>query len=336
MNLGINKLFSKVADGLFLTNIKVHNDVLNDYSTIINSNKNKIGIYLWFNNLTKDFYVGSSINLSRRISSYFNKSYLIHPKNKNMIICKSLNKYSHDNFSLVIIEYCDKDKLIEREQFWIDNLKPTYNVLNTAYNSIGYKHSEESKNLMSELAKSRTHIEETKSKIRDSLSGSNNPFFGKKHTEESILKIIQSKSSVVYLYNEYKELMYIFKSVSELSKFINSNHATISRFIESKELFRGNWYITKELLNKNDLPLIIDNNSSAFIELITDMLNNTHIKKAVFVYDLDNILLNKYDSVMDAKKDLNISHEIIKKYAKSKEIYKNKYKFSYHNLDIFD
>lgn len=144
MNLDINKLFSNIAGSLFHTINKVYNNVLEDYSTIINSNKNKIGIYLWFNNLTKDFYIGSSINLSRRLLSYFNKSYLIHPKNKNIIICKSLNKYSHNNISLVIIEYCDKDKLIEREQYWIDNLKPTYNVLNIAYSSIGYKHTEES------------------------------------------------------------------------------------------------------------------------------------------------------------------------------------------------
>ena len=193
---------------------------------------------------------------------------------------------------------------------------------------------------MSGLAKLRTHTEETKFKIRDKLSRSNNPFFGKKHTKESILKIIQSKSSVIYPCTAYNELMYIFKSVSELSRLINSNHATLNKFIESlpralpggrpqgssspgaRDLFRGSWYITKELLNNNDLPLITDSNSLAYAELITDMLNSAHLKKAVFVFDLDNILLNKYDSVLDAKKDLNISHETIKKYVKSKKFIK--------------
>jgi group I intron endonuclease len=336
VTLDIKKLFSNFVDNSYLTSIKVYNNVLDSKLIIINSNKNKIGIYLWFNDLTTDFYVGSSINLGRRFSSYFSKSYLIHPKNKNMIICKALNKYSYDKFSLIIIENCNKEDLVEREQYWIDNLKPTYNILNTAYNSIGYKHTEESKVLMSELAKLRTHTEDTKSKIKDALSGSNNPFFGKKHTEESIFKIIQSKSSVVYLYNEYKELMYIFNSVSELSKLINSNHTSIKKFIESKELFRGNWYITKVLLSNSDLPLITDNTSLIYNNLITDMINSSHIRKAVFVFDLDNILLDKYDSILEAKENLNISHETIKKYAKSGQIYNNKYKFSYHNLDNYD
>lgn len=253
-----------------------------------------------------------------------------------MIICKALNKYSYDKFYLIIIEYCNKDELVEKEQYWINTLNPTYNVLNTAYNSIGYKHTEEYKVLMSELAKLRTHTEETKYKIKDALSGSKNTFFGKKHTQESILNIIQSKSSVVYLYNEYKELMYVFKSVSELSKLIKSNPSSIKRFIESGYLFRGNWYITKTLLNSNDLPLITDNTSPAYNNLIQDMINKIYIRKAVFVFDLDNVLLKKYDGVMDAQKDLHISHETIKKFAKSNEIYNNKYRFSYHSLDTYD
>jgi group I intron endonuclease len=334
--VSLKKLFSNFAGSDFMTSIKVYDNLLNNKSEIINSNKNKIGIYLWFNNLTEDFYIGSSINLGRRFSSYFNESYLYHPKNQNMIICKSLLKYSYEEFSLIIIENCNEDKLIEREQYWIDNLKPTYNVLNTAYSSIGYKHTEESKILMSELAKLRTHTEETKSKIKDALSGSNNPFFGKKHTEESILKIIQSKSTMIFLYNEYKELIYIFNSVAELSRLIHSNHTTINKHIKTGDLFRGSWYITKLLFNNDELPLITDKNSSAFDDLIKSMIDSAFIKKAVFVYDSDMNLLNKYIGVMEAEADLKISHSTIKKYAKSNKIYNNQYRFSFHNLVNYD
>ena len=100
VNMDIKKLFSNVAGNNKILALMEYNDLLNNKTTIINSNKNKMGIYLWFNNLTKDFYVGSSVNLSRRLLTYFTESYLIHPKNKNMIICKSLIKYSYDNFSL--------------------------------------------------------------------------------------------------------------------------------------------------------------------------------------------------------------------------------------------
>jgi len=39
------------------------------------------------------------------------------------------------------LEYCDKELLIEREQYYFDLLKPEYNILDFAYSSIGFKHS---------------------------------------------------------------------------------------------------------------------------------------------------------------------------------------------------
>jgi len=39
---------------------------------IMSDNKNKSGVYKWINTKTKGFYIGSSVNLSRRLSDYFN------------------------------------------------------------------------------------------------------------------------------------------------------------------------------------------------------------------------------------------------------------------------
>ena len=58
-----------------------------------------------------------------------------------MPICKALLKYGYSNFSLLIIEYSSKCNVIIREQYWLDLLKPTYNILNIAYSFFGYKHS---------------------------------------------------------------------------------------------------------------------------------------------------------------------------------------------------
>jgi hypothetical protein len=44
---------------------------------------------------------------------------------------------------LEILEYCDKVSLVKREQYYIDTLKPKYNILENAYSSIGYKHKPE-------------------------------------------------------------------------------------------------------------------------------------------------------------------------------------------------
>jgi len=46
-----------------------------------------------------------------------------------MVINKALLKYGYSNFKLEILEYCDKSVNIEREQHYIDLLKPEYNTL---------------------------------------------------------------------------------------------------------------------------------------------------------------------------------------------------------------
>lgn len=125
---------------------------------------------------------------------------------------------------------------------------------------------------------------------------------------------------MIFLYNEYKELIYIFNSVAELSRLIHSNHTTINKHIKTGDLFRGSWYITKLLFNNDELLLITDKNSPAFDDLIKSMIDSAFIKKAVFVYDSDMNLLNKYIGVMEAEADLKISHSTIKKYVKLNKI----------------
>ena len=46
-----------------------------------------------------------------------------------MLINRALLKYSYWNFSLTILEYCDPEKCIEREQYYLDLLQPEYNTL---------------------------------------------------------------------------------------------------------------------------------------------------------------------------------------------------------------
>jgi len=43
---------------------------------------------------------------------------------------------------LDIIEYCSPKDLINREQYYLQSLKPDYNILKTAGSLLGFKHSE--------------------------------------------------------------------------------------------------------------------------------------------------------------------------------------------------
>lgn len=108
--------------------------------TILKESRNQSGIYRRVNNLNKKSYVGSGIDLAKRLRSYYNKNEL----NRNPRPIKdALVKYGHKNFTLDFLEYCPIPELLEREQFYIDLLSPEYNILKFAYSLLGFRHSPE-------------------------------------------------------------------------------------------------------------------------------------------------------------------------------------------------
>jgi group I intron endonuclease len=88
-----------------------------------------------------------------------------------MLICRALLKYGYSNFSLEILEYCEPENAIKREQYFLDLLNPEYNILKTAGSSLGRKHSVEAKAKMAEGKLGRKLSEETKLKISDYRTG---------------------------------------------------------------------------------------------------------------------------------------------------------------------
>jgi group I intron endonuclease len=318
-NLGLissSSFLTTIIDKLDIKPIKVYDNFKENRLQIKKDQINKSGVYCLINLINGNFYIGSSINLSLRMSNYLNTTFLKQKKNNNMPIIKSLLKYGQDNFALIIVEYVNILKLNGVETKYITKLLPYYNVLKQGYSSLGYKHTEDTKQLLKELAKNRVHSDKTKSLISRSLIGENNPFYNKNHSIESKLRMIEANSAFsVYIYNSLKELLVIYPSVGTLAKSINSNHSTIISFIKNGTLFRGEWYFTKLPYNINDIPLISNWYSTESNKLILDIVKNSKIKKAIFVYNTDKEFICKFEGVTHAQKNLNINHDIIKKYA---------------------
>lgn len=134
----------------------------------IKENRNKCGVYLIKNNENGNIYVGSSINITSRFYMYYS---LFHITNRtNSLICRALLKYGYSKFSLEILEYCDPKVLIETEQYYIDLVKPEYNMLKLAGSSRGHKLSESTKIKISEAKLGIKHKAETLIKIRKHLA----------------------------------------------------------------------------------------------------------------------------------------------------------------------
>ena len=143
----------------------------------------------------------------------------------------------------------------------------------------------------------------------------------------------------VYIYNSFRKLLVIFPSVRTLAKLINSNHSTIVSYIKDQTLFRGEWYFSNLPFNITDTPEISNWSSKEAKDLMTEILNKSNIKKAIFVYSSSAAarlereeFIGKFDGVTHAQKELNISHDIIKKYALLNMPYKG-YIFSYERLN---
>jgi hypothetical protein len=80
-------------------------------------------------------------------------------------------------------------------------------------------------------------------------------------------------------------------------------------------LFRGGWYVRSTLLSSSDDPVFTSYRLCS--ELITDIIKNASVKKAIFVFDLNGNYLNKYKGILEAETQLGIRHDKIKRHALS-------------------
>jgi group I intron endonuclease len=131
---------------------------------IIKEIKGKAGVYRWINNNNGKCYVGSSVDLSKRLYRYFSLAH-ISVGSKNSAICKALVKYGYGGFSFEILEYCDNKETLglRREQYYLDLLEPEYNILKKAGSPLGFRHSEEAKAKMrGKINRSLEHIRKLK------------------------------------------------------------------------------------------------------------------------------------------------------------------------------
>lgn len=147
-------------------------------------NYNFSGIYQILNLINGKKYIGQAQNILKRIQE--------HRRRRNGVQCypetflyKAVKKYGWESFDFSILEKIDNIELLnERECFWIKTLKT--NERNIGYNiqiggncKRGWHHSEQTKEKLS-LAKKN-------------YFGVNNPFYGKKHTEETKNKIREKR-----------------------------------------------------------------------------------------------------------------------------------------------
>lgn len=125
------------------------------------------GIYQILNVVSGDRYIGSAVKLKRRFKSH--NSCLNLGKHPNIHLQRAYDKYGAESFEFRVLEFVeDKTKLLEKEQGWIDWIKPRYNICVKAGSNLGRKFapkSEEYKANMSASMKGRVFTPEWRAKL---------------------------------------------------------------------------------------------------------------------------------------------------------------------------
>lgn len=140
-------------------------------------------IYKISNIINNKFYIGSTkyfINRRREHIYTLNKK-----THRNKYLQRAWDKYGQENFKFEILEEnVDKDKLLEREQFYLDTLKPYleeigYNLNPTAGSNLGFKMPKEAIEKIRKANTGKKHSEETKKRISEIQIGKKRKFISK-------------------------------------------------------------------------------------------------------------------------------------------------------------
>lgn len=143
-------------------------------------NRDCSGIYkITINN---KIYIGSAIYLHKRWKEH--KNDLLGNKHCNKYLQRAWNKYKEMNIEIICV--CPISCLIGMEQYYINTLRPEYNICLTAGSSKGRKTSEETKKKLSIISKNIS--DETRAKLSLAAKRKRKPM-----SEEIKLKISNAK-----------------------------------------------------------------------------------------------------------------------------------------------
>jgi group I intron endonuclease len=150
-------------------------------------------------------------------------------------------KYGYSNFKLEILEYCDQELLICREQYYLDLLKPKYNICKTAGSTLGKLHSESTKEKISMAKTGIKHdisFSKNLSKARRGRKLKKSGFIvntiSKVTTVETRLKLSERSRGVsVKVFDKNNNLINQFPNIKTAAKHIGVDSSTIGKIFRT-------------------------------------------------------------------------------------------------------
>lgn len=282
-------------------------------SKMITHLKNKGGIYIIINKLSRNYYIGSaSIN---NIYTKFTNHMLNYHGSK--LVKRAILKDGLNNFIFGILEYYPnykeidnvnfnikdinlyRNNLFDLETMYLTSLMPKYNILREANTSIGYKHTDETieklkstfsnerRLLLSKLQSERKGkwSEESKDKLRQIAFNRPKDYL----SDKGRLRISTINSLKINIYDLNNNYLCEFKNINTASHYLCCSNKTIKRSLDIGWIYIPN--IFSNYLNNN----YISNNIDFIDKIAKDNLfyKNTRnklsrIKSGLYNYDWNN------------------------------------------------
>lgn len=157
-------------------------------------------IYKITNSINSDLYVGSTVKgIAWRRQKHLRD--LRKNEHHNRHLQNAFNRYGENKFIFTVLEELpDSTHVIEREQYWIKTLSPTYNVMKNIKSHIGVKRSPETCRKISEALTGRKLSKQHVEDMRRSLTGKKqSPELAKKRTEHQHKPILQFSADGTFI-----------------------------------------------------------------------------------------------------------------------------------------
>lgn len=199
-------------------------------------------IYKVTNEINGKIYIGQTCRtLSERMEE--------HKRHNKTAVDLAIQKYGIENFRVEQIDSASSiEELNEKEIYWIEYyncLIPNgYNMCNGGSNTNGYHHREDSKKKMS-VKKSMMYV------------GEGNPFYNKKHSEKSKMRMSEKRKGLAHLTDEQImnlrkshytvnvrniETGMIFSSIKEAATYYGLKETHITRVCKGKRKTTGGYH----------------------------------------------------------------------------------------------
>jgi group I intron endonuclease len=205
-------------------------------------------VYKITNIINSKFYIGSTKHFTTRKREHI---YTLNKNtHRNSYLQRAWNKYGEKNFKFEILEEnIEKENLILREQYYLDQLKPYikkigYNLNPTAGSNLGFKMPKSAIEKIRQANTGKKHSVETRKKISEVQKGKKRKFISKLLTSkkcrgernpaakldwEKVRQIREKKKTGVYN--------------TELAKEYNVSPSLISAIIKEQIWKEGEYYV---------------------------------------------------------------------------------------------